>query len=225
VHDTPEADLSTHFTACFGFIAEALAAGGGVLIHCFAGRSRSVTVLTAFLMRQQHLTLQVRWRAAAGGCARDAPTPARAPRRVATRAPRRAALFLHTSRAAARARAPTRRGALRNSPAHRRATWCQHQHVSATPPRLHHSCAAAHAPLLRARGAQGALALVHAVRPFACPNSGFMRQLQARPPSLLLCCRVVTRARAPPPLLTLICFSRTCTPFAPLPRRVTPPRR
>jgi hypothetical protein len=60
VHDTPEADLSTHFTACFGFIAEALAAGGGVFIHCFAGRSRSVTVLTAFLMRQQHLTLQVR---------------------------------------------------------------------------------------------------------------------------------------------------------------------
>lgn len=83
VHDTPEADLSTHFTACFGFIAEALAAGGGVFIHCFAGRSRSVTVLTAFLMRQQHLTLQA------------------------------------------------------------------------------------------------ALALVHAVRPFACPNSGFMRQLQA----------------------------------------------
>jgi hypothetical protein len=60
VHDSPEAELSSHFDACFAFISEALAAGGGVLVHCFAGRSRSVTVLLAFLMRQQHLTLQVR---------------------------------------------------------------------------------------------------------------------------------------------------------------------
>ena len=60
MHDSPEAELSTHFDACFAFMQEALAAGGGVLVHCFAGRSRSVTVLLAFLMRQQHLTLQVR---------------------------------------------------------------------------------------------------------------------------------------------------------------------
>jgi hypothetical protein len=60
VHDSPEAELSSHFDACFAFISEALAAGGGVLVHCFAGRSRSVTVLLAFLMRQQHLTLQAR---------------------------------------------------------------------------------------------------------------------------------------------------------------------
>ncbi len=57
VPDSPEAALSTHFASCFDFISDALAAGGGVLIHCFAGRSRSVTVLTAFLMRSQHLTL------------------------------------------------------------------------------------------------------------------------------------------------------------------------
>ena len=110
VHDSPEAELSTHFDACFAFMREALAAGGGVLVHCFAGRSRSVTVLLAFLMRQQHLTLQARpshWR--------DLPTPL----------PRR-------SRAA--------------------------------PPANY----------------QAALAMVHAVRPFACPNQGFMRQLMVR---------------------------------------------
>ena len=60
MHDSPEAELSTHFDDCFAFMQEALAGGGGVLVHCFAGRSRSVTVLLAFLMRQQHLTLQVR---------------------------------------------------------------------------------------------------------------------------------------------------------------------
>ena len=109
VHDSPEAELSTHFDACFAFMREALAAGGGVLVHCFAGRSRSVTVLLAFLMRQQHLTLQAR--------PLQRPLPPPLPRRS-----------------------------------------------RAVPPANH----------------QAALAMVHAVRPFACPNQGFMRQLMVR---------------------------------------------
>jgi protein phosphatase slingshot len=35
----------------------ALAEGTGVLVHCFAGRSRSATLIIAFLMETQSLTL------------------------------------------------------------------------------------------------------------------------------------------------------------------------
>ena len=118
VHDSPEAELSTHFDAAFAFMQEAIAGGGGVLVHCFAGRSRSVTVLLAFLMRQQHLTLQAR--------------PACKPRIL--------------------------------------------------PPVQQ---------LTRRFAFQAALAMVHAVRPFACPNQGFMRQLVVR----FLLCRSAGGAR------------------------------
>lgn len=40
VLDSAEVDLAQHFSACFSFIDEARMAGGGVLVHCFAGRSR-----------------------------------------------------------------------------------------------------------------------------------------------------------------------------------------
>ncbi len=200
VHDTPEADLRVHFTACFGFMEEALASGGGVFVHCFAGRSRSVTVLTAFLMRQQHLTLQVRSGTAAlrkaaappgtyydlvggsrqrdgsfeGGCASRG-AAARSDTCAASARPRPAAMHaLH------RAAAPLRRARCARSvgacPSGRR-TFA---HDKKNLPFL----LFAHAPLA---GAQAALALVHAVRPFACPNSGFMRQLQVRNAFLQRC--------------------------------------
>ena len=51
--DTPSEDLARHFDACFAFIDGALADGGAVLVHCFAGKSRSVTVLLAWLMRSR----------------------------------------------------------------------------------------------------------------------------------------------------------------------------
>ncbi|KAK8968724.1 Dual specificity protein phosphatase 1 [Platanthera guangdongensis] len=40
VFDTPDANLKDHFNECFDFIDEARQGGGGVLVHCFAGRSR-----------------------------------------------------------------------------------------------------------------------------------------------------------------------------------------
>ena len=58
-YDTPEFKIQDFFEKCFVFIDEALSAGKNrVLIHCNAGRSRSVTVGLAYVMRTQG----VRWR-------------------------------------------------------------------------------------------------------------------------------------------------------------------
>eukprot|EP00250_Pteridium_aquilinum_P002072 c12280_g1_i1 orf=534-1079(-) len=50
VCDSADVDLGEHFDECFTFINEARQTGGAVLVHCFAGRSRSVTVVVAYLM-------------------------------------------------------------------------------------------------------------------------------------------------------------------------------
>ncbi|KAL3685734.1 hypothetical protein R1sor_003756 [Riccia sorocarpa] len=52
VLDSAEVDLAQHFERCFAFIDEARMNGGAVLVHCFAGRSRSVTVAVAYLMKK-----------------------------------------------------------------------------------------------------------------------------------------------------------------------------
>ena len=59
-YDTPEFRIQDFFPKCFSFIDTALAAGSSakVLIHCNAGRSRSVTVALAYLMR----THGIKWR-------------------------------------------------------------------------------------------------------------------------------------------------------------------
>ena len=44
-------DISTHFAAAYAFIASAAAAGGAVLVHCHEGKSRSVALVLAYLMR------------------------------------------------------------------------------------------------------------------------------------------------------------------------------
>jgi protein-tyrosine phosphatase len=40
VLDSPEVDLLSKFSQCFEFIEEAQRKKSGVLVHCFAGRSR-----------------------------------------------------------------------------------------------------------------------------------------------------------------------------------------
>lgn len=57
VLDTPDTNLKIHFNECFDFIDEARQAGGGALVHCFAGRSRSATVIIAYLIKQHQMSL------------------------------------------------------------------------------------------------------------------------------------------------------------------------
>lgn len=55
VDDYPGADITAVFPEAFAFIDEARAAKKGILIHCFAGLSRSVTVAAAYIMRVAHV--------------------------------------------------------------------------------------------------------------------------------------------------------------------------
>ncbi|CAI5470908.1 unnamed protein product [Closterium sp. Yama58-4] len=57
VLDSPKVDLISRFQECFTVIDAAKAAGGCALVHCFAGRSRSVTVVVAYLMARRGMTV------------------------------------------------------------------------------------------------------------------------------------------------------------------------
>eukprot|EP00439_Symbiodinium_sp_Y106_P083654 s505_g23.t3 len=48
-------NLLPHLNRCFAFLDEAFQAHGRVLVHCFAGASRSASIVTAYLMRTWHL--------------------------------------------------------------------------------------------------------------------------------------------------------------------------
>ncbi|KAK7387798.1 hypothetical protein VNO78_22591 [Psophocarpus tetragonolobus] len=56
VVDKEDEDLKQYFNECFDFIDEAKRQGGGVLVHCFAGRSRSVTIVVAYLMKTRGMS-------------------------------------------------------------------------------------------------------------------------------------------------------------------------
>eukprot|EP00249_Psilotum_nudum_P014886 c25051_g1_i1 orf=467-1063(-) len=56
VRDSADVNLEGHFEECFAFIDEARKTGA-VLVHCFAGRSRSVTVVLAYLMKTHNMNL------------------------------------------------------------------------------------------------------------------------------------------------------------------------
>ncbi|KAK4478022.1 hypothetical protein RD792_017287 [Penstemon davidsonii] len=52
-----DVNLLPFFDECFAFIDEARTTGGAVLVHCFAGRSRSVTIIVAYLMFKNGMSL------------------------------------------------------------------------------------------------------------------------------------------------------------------------
>ena len=56
VTDTPDSDICSIFEPCFEFIEECKRVSGRVLVYCFQGKSRSVTVAMAYLMKYHNLS-------------------------------------------------------------------------------------------------------------------------------------------------------------------------
>ena len=50
LEDTIHQDITSHFDHCFNVISKELDHGHGILVHCTAGRSRSATVVIAYLV-------------------------------------------------------------------------------------------------------------------------------------------------------------------------------
>lgn len=50
LRDHDDADITQYFRQVHAFISEHIAQGHGVLVHCAAGRSRSATLVAAYLM-------------------------------------------------------------------------------------------------------------------------------------------------------------------------------
>lgn len=55
VLDEETSDLLSHMDDCFIFIQTTVDGGGAVLVHCQAGRSRSATIVSAYLMKRHNL--------------------------------------------------------------------------------------------------------------------------------------------------------------------------
>ncbi|GAQ82139.1 Dual specificity phosphatase [Klebsormidium nitens] len=57
IMDTTQASLLVHLDPAIEFVTKAREEGGRVLVHCFAGRSRSISVATAVLMKQHSISM------------------------------------------------------------------------------------------------------------------------------------------------------------------------
>mmetsp|Transcript_12707 Transcript_12707/g.41904 ORF Transcript_12707/g.41904 Transcript_12707/m.41904 type:complete len:107 (+) Transcript_12707:811-1131(+) len=53
IWDSPNAPLIDYFPEVVSFIDDAVQRGGSVLVHCFAGRSRSTTAVLAYLVARR----------------------------------------------------------------------------------------------------------------------------------------------------------------------------
>ncbi|KAL7210270.1 hypothetical protein ACSBR1_031772 [Camellia fascicularis] len=57
VPDRADINIAQYFDECFNFIDGAKRMHGGVMVHCFAGISRSVTIVVAYLMKKRGMSL------------------------------------------------------------------------------------------------------------------------------------------------------------------------
>ena len=57
IDDIPSANLKQYFKVCHRFIDSALADGGVVLVHCWAGVSRSATIVISYLMQKHGISM------------------------------------------------------------------------------------------------------------------------------------------------------------------------
>ncbi|KAF5776718.1 putative phosphoric monoester hydrolase [Helianthus annuus] len=55
IPDRKEVNIAQFFDDCFNFINDATKTGA-VLVHCFVGRSRSVTIVVAYLMKKHRMS-------------------------------------------------------------------------------------------------------------------------------------------------------------------------
>ncbi len=58
VSDYPETDISQYFTQTSRFITNSLIYQKKVLVYCFWGMSRSVSIVVAFLIKKRHMSFQ-----------------------------------------------------------------------------------------------------------------------------------------------------------------------
>uniref|UniRef100_K3WQS2 protein-tyrosine-phosphatase n=1 Tax=Globisporangium ultimum (strain ATCC 200006 / CBS 805.95 / DAOM BR144) TaxID=431595 RepID=K3WQS2_GLOUD len=58
VADLPSVRISESFSMALDFIDSALLDGGCVLVHCFAGKSRSATLVLAYLIARKQMRLE-----------------------------------------------------------------------------------------------------------------------------------------------------------------------
>lgn len=56
--DAPGQDLLEYFDSAIAFIEAAVAGGGAVLVHCFAGKSRSTSMVVAYMMQTKRMSLK-----------------------------------------------------------------------------------------------------------------------------------------------------------------------
>lgn len=56
IKETFDFNISSFFDEAYEFIESGLASGGGVLVHCVQGQSRSPTIVISYLMRRFNLS-------------------------------------------------------------------------------------------------------------------------------------------------------------------------
>ena len=57
ISDSPDHRIDLRFQECFIFIRDALSIGGSVLVHCFQGVSRSASIILAYLITYNNMSL------------------------------------------------------------------------------------------------------------------------------------------------------------------------